>query len=189
MYFATTNKNKIAEAQRILGIPVEGVELQIDEIQTLQSEECAQNKAIAAFHAFGKPVLVEDTSLFFDAWKGQQPDGRGLPGVFIDYFMKVFQNEGLLKLMESETNRKALAQATLAISQDGKDATVFVGKIAGSISYEQRGTNNFGWDPIFIPEGSEKTFAEMTPEEKDHFSMRRMAFEEYKKARGVHTLA
>jgi len=175
MYFATTNKNKIAEAERILGTRIESVALEIDEVQTLDPLECASKKALAAYHSFGQPVLVEDTTLFFAAWEE-------LPGVFIDYFMKTLGNAGILKLMENETNRNAYAQTTLAISPGGRTAETFVGRINGSIPTQERGNQGFGWDPIFIPDGSEKTFAEMSGPEKDRFSMRKLAFEKYKQS-------
>ena len=183
MYFATSNKNKLVEIERLLGVPVEGVKLEIDEVQTLNPEECARKKAVAAYQEFGKPVLVEDTALFFYAWNGVS-NGYGLPGVFIDYFMKTLHINGILKLMKDESDRRAYATTTLAISHNGKTAQTYSGKVEGSISSEMRGNSNFGWDPIFIPDGADKTFAEMTETEKDRYSMRRLAIEEYKKARG-----
>lgn len=173
MYFATTNQNKIQEAERILGTKIEGVKLEIEEIQTLDPVLCATKKAIAAYQQFGQSVLVEDTALFFEAW-------NGLPGVFIDYFMRSIDNQGLIKLMLQETNRKATAQTTLAISEDGVTAITFVGTVDGSIATEEKGNSGFGWDVIFIPDGETRTFAEMTGDEKDQYSMRRNAFEEYK---------
>ena len=175
MLFATTNKNKLSEEERILGVSVESVQLDIDEIQTLDPEECAKKKALSAYLILGKPVLIEDTTLFFEAW-------NGLPWVFIDYFMNTLGKERLLKLLTDESNRQAYAQTTLAISLDGKQALTFTGRVDGSISSQIKGDNNLGWDPIFIPQGSDKTFAEMTGEEKDAYSIRDIAFTEYKKA-------
>jgi len=175
MLFATTNKNKLDEAERILGISIKGVKLDIDEIQTLDPKKCAEKKALSAYHVLGEPVLVEDTTLFFEAWKG-------LPGVFIDYFMRTIGNNGLLKLLANSSNRQAYAQTTLAISLDGRQALTFIGRVDGSISNHIIGDNNFGWDPIFIPQGSGKTFAEMAKEEKDVYSMRSIAFAKFKKA-------
>lgn len=174
MIFATTNKNKLNEAERILGISVEGVKLDIDEIQTLDPEECAKKKALSAYRLLKKPVLVEDTTLFFEAW-------NGLPGVFIDYFMQTLGNDGILKLLVNESNRRAYAQTILAISPDGNQILTFTGRVDGSISSQIKGENNFGWDPIFIPRDSNKTFAQMSGQEKDACSMRSIAFIKYKK--------
>lgn len=170
--FATTNQNKLREAEEILGIEIKSVKLNIDEIQTLNPEESIRKKASSAYHILGKPVLVEDTSLFFDAW-------NGLPGVFIDYFLKTVGIKGLLKMMKKEKNRKAEAVTFLGIF-DGKDYKVFKGRIKGRIPLEPKGKRGFGWDPIFIPEGFSKTFAQLDANEKNRISMRRRALTKLK---------
>lgn len=173
LFFATTNANKLKEAREVLGIEVEPLELQVDEVQTLDPIECVKKKAKSAFLQARRPILVEDTSLFINAW------GR-LPGVFIDYFMKSLGNEGILKLLGSERKRAAVAQTSLCFF-DGKRSIVVAGKIKGKISDKPRGENGFGWDPIFIPSGQDKTFAQMTDNEKNNISMRKIALEKLKK--------
>lgn len=173
LIFATTNINKIKEAEEILGIKVEGLKLNIDEVQTLDPLEAVEKKAQQAFQQTNKPVLVEDTSLFFNAW-------NGLPGVFIDAFMDSAGNEGLLKMLGDQTNRKAKAVVYLAIF-DGQKFKTYKGEVDGIIALEPRGQSGFGWDPIFIPIGFNKTFAEMDMSEKSRISMRKLAFEELKK--------
>lgn len=176
--FATTNENKIKEASEILRIQIVPKDLNIDEVQTLDPLECVKKKAKAAYNLSKSPILVEDTSLFFKMW------GK-LPGVFIDYFMKSLGNEGLLKLLSNEKDRTALAQTSLCY-YDGKKAVVAVGKIKGKVCLDTRGNNGFGWDPIFIPQGESKTFAEMTSEEKNSLSMRKIALESLKTKLSVH---
>jgi len=173
IYFATTNENKLREAREILKVVVEGVKLQIDEVQTLNPEEAAEKKAQAAYKAYGKPVLVEDTSLFFDAL-------NGLPGVLVDYFMDSLGNEGLLRIMKNEKNRGIKAITTLSIF-DGETNRTFKGEVFGSLAKKILGKSGFGWDPIFIPKGFDKSFAQMTSEEKNKISMRRKAFLKLKK--------
>jgi len=170
--FVTTNKGKLQEAREILGIEVEGLELEIDEAQTLDPIECVEKKAETAYAKAKQSILVEDTCLFFEAW-------NGLPGVFINYFMKTLDNEGLIRLMKGEENREAKAQTTFCYF-DGKEKITAIGETKGIISEKPRGDNGFGWDSIFIPENSEKTFAEMSNEEKNKISMRKMALEELK---------
>jgi len=173
MYFATTNKNKLTEAKQILGINVKGIKLELDEIQTLDPEECVRKKAITAYYAFGKPILVEDTSLFFEAW-------NGLPGVFIDYFLKSVEIIGLLKMLTNAKNRKANAITYLGIF-NGQKCKLFKGEVEGKIAQKPKGKNGFGWDSIFIPKGHSKTFAEMNPGEKNMISMRKQALSKFKK--------
>ena len=170
--FATTNENKISEASEILRIEIIPKELKIDEVQTLDPIECVKKKAEAAYRAGKTPILVEDTSLFFDAW-GQ------LPGVFIDYFMKSLGNEGILRVLSGEKNRSARAQTSLCYF-DGKKAVVTKGEVKGKIATKIKGGQGFGWDPIFIPQGKNKTFAEMPSEEKNSLSMRKIALEALK---------
>lgn len=171
--FVTTNKGKLQEARGILGVEVEGLELEIDEVQTLDPVECVEKKAEAAYAKAKQAILVEDTCLFFEAW-------NGLPGVFINYFMKTLDNEGLIRLMKGEKNREAKAQAAFCYF-DGEEKITAIGEIKGTISEKPRGDNGFGWDSIFVPKGVDKTFAEMTSEEKNKISMRKIALEELKR--------
>ncbi|HUS60294.1 MAG TPA: RdgB/HAM1 family non-canonical purine NTP pyrophosphatase [Nevskiaceae bacterium] len=170
--FVTTNEGKIRETIEILGIRVQPKKLNIDEIQTLDPTECVKKKAQAAYSLVKMPILVEDTSLSFEAW------GK-LPGVFIDYFIKTLGNQGILRLLKNEDNRRAIAQTSLCYF-DGKKSTVVSGKVEGKIAKQAKGNDGFGWDPIFIPKGKNKTFAEMTSKEKNSLSIRRTALEKLK---------
>lgn len=176
--FATTNENKIREASEILHIQIVPKDINIDEVQTLDPLECVKKKAEAAYSLTKTPILVEDTSLFFEAW------GK-LPGVFIDYFMKSLGNEGILKLLLNEKDRSAWAQTSLCYL-DGKRVVLAIGKLKGKIASNIRGNNGFGWDPIFIPQRKNKTLAEMTSEEKNSLSMRRIALEALKIKLAIH---
>jgi len=172
--FATQNKGKLKEAGEILGIEIIPMKIEnLPEIQTNDPLECVKKKAVSAFEIIKQPILVDDTCLVFSAL-------NGLPGVFMDYFMDALGNKGLLNLLRNEENRNAIAQTSLCY-YDGKEAIVVFGKIEGSIALSERGENGFGWDTIFIPKGFSKTFAEMTAEEKNNISMRKLAFENLKK--------
>lgn len=114
-------------------------------------------------------MIVEDTSLYFDAWKG-------LPGALVRWFLKTVKCEGLCKMMAGEKNRKAVAESAIAFC-NGKATKIVLGKIEGSVPQKPKGKLGFGWDPIFIPQGFKKTFAEMTMEDKNQISMRKLALE------------
>lgn len=172
IYFATGNQHKLAEARQILACPVESLTLEVDEVQTLDPLECAQKKAATAYALAKKPILVEDSSLFIEAL-------AGLPGVFVDYFMKTLDNAGILALLKDQKNRQAVAQTTLCF-YDGQEFVLGVGKLPGKISLAEQGENGFGWDPIFMPQGFDKTFAQMDAAEKNKLSMRKLAFEDLK---------
>lgn len=169
IYFATTNAGKLKEASNILGIEVLGCGLEIEEIQSLDPVKVAVQKSRDYFAKLQKPVLIEDVSLSFMAL-------NGLPGPYINDFLKALGNQGLIDLLTNKSDRRAIAQTTLVY-----DDHVFIGKIEGTIATQLAGDNGFGWDPIFIPKGFDKTFAQMTDEEKNTCSMRALALAEFKK--------
>ncbi len=170
LIFATSNQNKINEVSRILGnnLEIEGTSLEIDEIQSIDPVKVAEAKAKAYFNQLKTPLIVEDTSLSFNGL-------NGLPGPYINDFSKALSNKGLIDLLSSTDNRRAVAQVTFCLIVDENNIHTFEGKVEGTIANQEKGTNGFGWDPIFIPLGQEKTFAEMQDSEKDNYSMRAKA--------------
>ena len=167
---ATTNRNKLDEFRRILpDYEIVGVKLDIDEIQSLDPYKVVVQKAIEAFKSNDyNPVLVEETSL---ALRGL----GGRPGTYI----KDFCEEPEMRRMIAEAwlkgrDRAATARVLIAVF-DGAEAQVREGVTAGTIAETLRGSNGFGWDDMFIPEGETRTFAEMGDGEKDCHNMRRKA--------------
>jgi non-canonical purine NTP pyrophosphatase (RdgB/HAM1 family) len=170
--FATKNFNKLKEANEILGGNLQQINTEFLEPQGLDVAWVVEEKARDAFRKTGKSVLVEDTGLEFAAWKG-------LPGALIKWFVQSVGNKGVLKMLQGETNRKAIAKTAIGF-YDGRECYVFLGEIHGMIPCEMRGKGGFGWDPIFIPDNHAKSFAEMTSEEKNSVSMRRLALSRLK---------
>ncbi len=171
--FVTGNPNKLREAQQILGMNLEAVSIDnLHEIQTYDVEEIVFHKAQTAWDQLKCPVLVEDSGLIFNAW-------NGLPGALVKWFEKTVGCEGMLNMLNTFDDRSALALCLVAI-YDGKDFKIGKGEVKGSIAQQIKGTQGFGWDVIFIPEGNKKTYAEMKPEEKNAISHRRRAFEDLK---------
>lgn len=163
--FITGNQAKADELSLHLGYNLNHQKLDLPEIQSLSLEEVTTEKANAAYTKLHSPVLVEDTSLEFEAL-------NGLPGPLIKWFLQSIDNEGLLKILTPYENRSAKAEVCFAL-HNGNEVLLFKGSINGIISNEVKGTNGFGWDPIFIPNGETKTWAEMTSEEKKETSMRK----------------
>ena len=168
--FITSSANKLAEVERILGHSLTQASLPLEEIQAIDLETVVRHKAHQAYSHLGRPVLVEDTGLAFAAW-------NGLPGALIKWFLVALGPSGICKLLESETHRAATA-TTLFSYYNGSECRVFAGTVSGIVPVTPRGTHGFGWDAIFQPLGSERTFAEMTSDEKDYFSMRRLALDQ-----------
>ena len=171
--FATTNESKLSEAKAILGIEVRGESLDIAEIQSLDFKEVAKQKALTYFEKLNRPIFAEDVSLTFNALKG-------LPGTYIDDFSKALGNEEMCKILSHKRDRTAVARTTLAYTEDGQNVEFFIGELNGIIAKYPRGEKGFGWDPIFIPDGDNRTFAELEPEEKNAISMRKKALEKFK---------
>ena len=171
--FVTGNFNKARETGVILGVPLEQVEVDgLIEVQTQNIEELVYHKCQQAYDSLKCPVLVEDSGLLFNAWDG-------LPGPFIKWFESTVGCSGMLKMLQTFEDRSAIAVSCFAIF-DGKDIKIARGEVKGSIASEIRGSNGFGWDVFFIPEGYKKTYAEMQSEEKNSMSHRKNALEKLK---------
>ena len=169
LLFATTNANKLREASRILGVQLEGVALDLPEIQALDVAEVAVRKARAAHEALGEVVMVEDSGLVVEAW-------NGLPGALTKWFVSTVGSQGILDMLVDGRDRSARAVCAVAVAGLGETIEVFVGEVTGSLAPEPRGESGFGWDPIFVPEGETRTYAEMG-EDKHANSHRARAFE------------
>ena len=170
--FVTSNESKLREARGILGVELESVDLDLPEPQALDVAEVAAQKALAARAALRdppRPVLVEDSGIVFGAW-------NGLPGALTKWFLNSVGNEGLLRMLVAEEDRSARAVCAVAVSDAGGSVQVFVGEVEGFVAGAPRGSGGFGWDPIFVPEGERRTYAEMGPD-KDRVSHRARAFE------------
>jgi XTP/dITP diphosphohydrolase len=172
LYFVTSNENKIKEAQAILDIPISIIKLDLPEIQSLDPEEIINHKAKIAYEKIKKPLLVEDVSFLVDSW-------GGFPGPFIKYLQKAGGNELFLRMMSNEKNRKASAIATIGL-HTGTDIILFSGRVDGQIVQSIRGVNGWGFDFIFQPDGEQRTFAQMSDEEKNKLSHRYRALAKLK---------
>nr|QZA75339.1 polyprotein [Cassava brown streak virus] len=164
--FVTGNAQKLKEVKQIFGptIPIVSRKIDLPESQGTV-EEIIKEKARVAAELVGGPVLVEDTSLCFDAL-------NGLPGPYIKWFLEGIGLEGLYKLVEPYQNRMASALCVFAfVNKVGDDPIIFKGVLRGEIVMP-RGPNSFGWDPIFQPLDWKRTFAEMMTEEKNMISHR-----------------
>jgi XTP/dITP diphosphohydrolase len=178
VFFATGNIHKFNEARVVLAghglaaamLRMKGVEIQSDSLQ-----EIAATSALDSYKQIHLPLIVEDAGLFVDALKG-------FPGPYAAYAYKTLGNEGLLKQMGNLLGRKAIFRSAIAYCEDETGKTVcFEGEAKGKITLIQRkcGNASFGFDPIFQPEGSRKTFAEMTLAEKNGFSHRAQALNKF----------
>ncbi len=166
--FATNNAGKLREAQQWLGVPVEGIGLHLEELQTTGLEDLVLHKTRQAFALTERPVMIEDTALVFTAW-------GALPGPFVKYFLADLGTAGMVRALEPFQDFRALAISSIGY-HDGKSVHLFEGRTEGMI-VPPRGDHGFGWDAIFQPRGASVTYGEMAPEIKRLHSMRALAFQ------------
>jgi XTP/dITP diphosphohydrolase len=180
LIFATNNQHKLNELKVFLGEELEiyslkeaGINIEIPEPHDTL-EENASEKSKVIFNLTGKDCFSEDTGLEIEALGGAPGvksaryagDGRS----FKDNIDKVMKELG------ENSNRKARFRAVISLRLNGKE-TQFEGICEGRIISEEKGTEGFGYDPIFVPDGSNKTFAEMNIHEKNIYNHRIKAAE------------
>ncbi len=183
---ATRNKKKIEEIKRISAdLPITILSLDnfpdcpetVEDQQTFEGN--AVKKAVEVCRCAGKPALADDSGLEVDAL-------NGAPGVYSARYAggsgggnDVRNYEKVLAELKNTSDEKRGAQFVCCIALALPDGTVktFMGYAKGRINREPRGKTGFGYDPVFVPAGYKKTFAEMTAEEKDRLSHRGKAIE------------
>lgn len=176
--FATHNQNKLKELQAILPAHIELVSLQDigcqeDIPETAPTiEGNALQKARYIKKHYGKDCFADDTGLEVEALEGA-------PGVYSARYAGEAKNDTdniakLLRELEDESNRKAQFRTVIALVQ-GEREHVFTGICPGEITRKPSGTEGFGYDPVFLPQGQDKTFAQMSLAAKSAVSHRAKA--------------
>jgi non-canonical purine NTP pyrophosphatase (RdgB/HAM1 family) len=172
LYFVTGNDQKVKEAQMILGFPIEIYKHELIEIQSLDVEKIVRSKAQEAYNIIKKPLFVDDVGLYIEAW-------NNFPGPLIKHILSAGGTSLLIKMMQGESNRSVLSRGAIAY-HDGKEIQVFIGETRGCIASEEKGERVVGWEPIFVPEGYNQTYAEMPLELKNSISHRKKALEKFR---------
>lgn len=180
LLFATNNRHKIEEVQQLTGshfqltgLAEAGITEELPETGDTMEANALQ-KARYAFAKCGLPCFSDDSGLEVEALDMA-------PGVYSARYAGPQKNDSdnmdkLLRELDGNTNRRAQFRTVIAFT-DGKQEHLFEGIVKGTIIRERRGTNGFGYDPLFVPDGFEKTFAEMLPAEKNALSHRARALD------------
>lgn len=172
MLFITGNPNKLKEAKEIMP-EIEGCDIDLPEIQELDTKKIIEEKLHEAIKQKpGIDLIVEDQSLVIDGM-------NGLPGPLIKWFYKALNIEGIYKIALKMGNQSVEAKTTIGYCNKKGEIAFFESVVKGRI-VEPRGNIGWGWDPIFQQDGYEKTYAEMTMEQKNELSMRKIALEKLK---------
>ena len=157
--FASSNTHKYEEAEKILaefGIKLGFFQTELVEIQDDSLSKIALQKAENAYDKCKKPVIIEDDGLFIDSLSG-------FPGPYSSYIFDTIGNNGILKLLED--NRDAQFVAIIAFCDSSNEPTLFESSVTGTISKNIQ-DGGWGYDPIFIPEKQNKTYAELADKNK-----------------------
>ena len=169
--FITGNRNKLEEVRSILNTNhnesnyiIKSLDIDLPEVQG-EPEYIVQEKCKSASLQLNGPVIVEDTSLCFNAL-------GGLPGPYIKWFMKKTGLEGLTKLILGYEDKTIEAKCIFAYQENRESQIHYFTGITKGTLVEPRGNMNFGWDPVFLPEGYNETYGEMDNETKNSISHR-----------------
>ena len=171
IHFITGNNNKYEEARKIIP-ELEQLDIDLPEIQSLDPKEILKAKLTEALNHHPGEFVVEDTGLYI---KGL----NGLPGPLVKWFLKTMGNEGIYQMSKAFNNLEAEAKTVLGYAKNRDEIYFFEGVVEGEI-VKPRGDEGFGFDPIFQPKGKDKTFAQISREEKNELNMRGMAFKKLK---------
>ncbi len=165
LYFLTGNSGKFKEVKKILP-EVEQLELDLLEIQELDSKKVIEEKLNEAVKQHDGEFFVGDNSIHLECL-------NGFPGPLIKWLMKAIGNKGIYEMVSKYDDNRVTAKCIYGYT-NRKEVKFFEGEIKGRI-VAPKGDNGFGWDPIFQPEGHDKTFGEMNLDEKNMLSMRMKA--------------
>ena len=182
---ATRNQGKIREFRALVaafGVDIKGLEdfgpIPAVEEDGKTFEDNAYKKAHFTARALGFPALADDSGLTVDVLGGQ-------PGVFSARYAGEGAADGdnnrkLLAALDGKADRKAAFQCVIAIAVPGGPALIYEGRCDGEIALEERGENGFGYDPVFFYPPLDRTFAQLSQEEKNRVSHRGQAMAELK---------
>jgi XTP/dITP diphosphohydrolase len=176
--FATNNRHKLSEVRQKLGSNFEILSLdelgfsgELPETQNTLEANSAQ-KAHYVFDKYGIDCFSDDTGLEVEALDGE-------PGVLSARYAGIHKDADantslLLKNLQGISNRKACFKTVITLLVNGVEQQ-FLGIVEGVISLQKKGEKGFGYDPVFVPDGQDKTFAEMPLDKKNQISHRAKA--------------
>ncbi|MCA9917615.1 MAG: non-canonical purine NTP pyrophosphatase [Anaerolineales bacterium] len=171
LYFVTASENKFNDYQFLLG-KLANLFLffyNVEDLVTHDVDILIRRKVEAIRPKLPHlPFLVEQTNLMIHSWKG-------LPGNVAGLFIRGVGVAGICKMLDTFPDRSATAVTKLAYHAPNGQVEIFDGHLKGTIAAEPRGAQNFGWESIFIPEGHDRTLAEMSLEQRNSISTRRLA--------------
>lgn len=176
IYFITTNKHKFAEVKAVLEdypIELKHIDMEYEENHDLGMEGISKAAAKKLADELKKPVVVEDTGLFFEAYPG-------FPGPFPKFVINTLGYKGVFKLLEGET-RKAYFLTVAAFCMTGKKPVTFDGIMKGEITNKVFNIekDDMPYNRIFIPDRADRTISHMNMDERNKYLQRAKAFRKF----------
>ncbi|MCG7845246.1 MAG: non-canonical purine NTP pyrophosphatase [Methanomassiliicoccales archaeon] len=163
----TSNRHKLDEYHHglsALGVTVEHLPVECDEIQADTLREVVLSCLEQLKRDGHRNFMLDDSGLFV-------PSLNGFPGVYSAYIMQTIGCQGMLRLIDG-LDRRARFECCIGVSSEELGDFTVTGVSPGTITLEERGEGGFGYDPIFVPDGYELTFAQMDMEMKNECSHR-----------------
>jgi XTP/dITP diphosphohydrolase len=164
----TGNRGKVAEARLALGLEIEAMEMDLPEVQSLDLLEVLHEKAEVAWEIVRRPLVVEETGLSLLCL-------NGFPGPLVKWMLMAVGAEGIARVGQALGDPRAVARCAL-LYRDEERTVLAEGMTLGTLILPGRGGHGFGWDPVFLPDGESRTFAELVGKEKDAVSHRGKAW-------------
>jgi len=173
VWFATGNAGKLKEVQDIfsdIGLEVEQLIAPYPELQVDTLREVVEHGLNYLWKEHQKPLMIDDSGIFIDGV-------QGFPGVYSAYVLKTLGCDGIIRLMEAVDDPSAHFECCAGHIDEHGNITIAEGRVDGRIILEKKGDGGFGFDPIFVPDDHDRTFAQMSLEEKNKLSHRARAFD------------
>jgi XTP/dITP diphosphohydrolase len=170
----TQNKHKLNELRPLFqkfNVEFETTDVEKQEVRSNEATLVASEASKHAYAILQKPVVVDDTGFYVKAL-------AGFPGTYAAYVLSTIGKEGILKLMRGIENRDAKFVTAVSFADETHTKT-FVGEMDGIIAETSMGEGGFGYDPIFIPNGLNVTYAQLSLAEKVNISHRTKAFTQF----------
>ena len=168
LVLVTGNRDKLVEARRLCGANLEAVDVDLPEIQSLDLITVLRAKGEEAFRRLQRPLIVEETGLELSAM-------AGFPGPLVKWMLQALGADGIARAAIALGDDRVTARCALLLLAAESDV-VAVGETHGRVVLPGRGERGFGWDPVFIADGENRTYAELRPQEKDRISHRGRAW-------------
>ncbi|MFT4311736.1 MAG: non-canonical purine NTP pyrophosphatase [Candidatus Woesearchaeota archaeon] len=170
LYFLTGNQKKFLEVKEIF-VNVEQKKIDLPEIQELDAQKIIEQKLFVAQGQLSEPFFCEDVSLEISCL-------NGFPGPLVKWFLQSLSCQQISKIVTRYSDHRAKAVCHIGYF-DGETTHILRAEVSGTI-VPPRGSQAFGFDSIFLPDGFEKTFAELSRKEKSQISHRALALQKLK---------